>query len=77
MSCALGSIEHIEVVATIAAFVEHRDLGFQDRRAETFSTVQLERTRFTCHLMVLTHGAHRTSFKKRHKLCHPYTEKLS
>ena len=39
LSCALGSIEHIEVVATIAAFVEHCDLGFQDRRAERFSTV--------------------------------------
>ena len=38
---------------------------------------QLKRTRFTCHLMVLTHVAQRTSFKKRHKLCHPYTEKLS
>ena len=39
LRCALGSIEHIEVVATIAAFVEHCDLGFQDRRAERFSTV--------------------------------------
>ena len=39
VGCALGSIEHIEVVATIAAFVEHYDLGFQDRWVKRFSTV--------------------------------------
>ena len=54
MGCALGSIEYIEVVATIAAFVEHRDLGFQDRRGERVSTVST--SAYALHMP--SHGPH-------------------
>ena len=60
MSCALGSIEHIEVVATIAAFVEHCDLGFQDRRLERSDRFNLS-VRASHAISILTHVAHITS----------------